>query len=461
MANLHEVLGRGWQLHQAGQLSEAQDVYQNVLDQIPDQPEALVYMGILYFDRRAYAASAECYRKALNQRDEFPIAWNNLGNSLRMLGEVDEADRCLEKSLSQDPKYLSAFKNRGTLWVWNGDIEKGLHWYQRGLEIDPNNIELRRNRGVIWLLLGDYENGWPEYRARWLMPGAIRPPVSAPLWNGGSLSGKTIILYPEQGRGDAIHFVRVAKTLSDQGARVVLTCPAGLIPLFSSVAGVDELLPEGSVLPNAHFHASLIDVVDVWHSTQGELPFGSGFIEGGYLSVSDELVKYWKDWIDAQGFQSTKIGINWQGNPEHHADVYRSIPLKHFQPLADLKDVSLINLQFGFGVEQLSDCGFADQVNRLPDHVDRTEGAFTDTVAILKNLDHVVTSDTAIAHLAGACGVPVTMIVGKVPDWRWLMDSATTPWYPSMRIVRQTELGDWNAPMMKAATLVSEASPQN
>lgn len=452
MAKVSEVLHGGWKLHQAGQHAAAEQIYRDVLDQIPDQPEALVYLGILQFDQRKFAQSVASYRRALSIRDQFPIAWNNLGNSLRLMGEVEEANRCLEKSLSQDPKYLSAYKNLGTLWVWSGEIEKGLHWYERGLQIDPNNVELRRNRGVINLLLGNYELGWQEYRWRWRAGGLQRPRMSAPIWNGEPLRGKTIVLYPEQGRGDAIHFIRVAKILSDQGARVVYLCPPEMTPLFMSAPGIHELLPEGSAVSGADFQASLIDVVDVWYTTRSELPFGTDFIKGGYLDVSDELVAYWQKWIDAQSLSSKKIGINWQGNPEHHADVYRSIPLKHFASLASKPNVSLVNLQFGFGVEQIKTCGFSDQITMLPDDVDAGGGAFTDTAAIIKNLDLVVTSDTALAHLAGACGVPVKMLIGKVPDWRWLMEGDATPWYPSMEIIRQKEFGQWE-PMFQEITV--------
>ena len=426
-----------------------------VLQQIPDQPEALVYLGIAQFDKREFQQSAESYRRALQIRDEFPIAWNNLGNTLRMLGEVDEAETCFEKALSQDPKYLSAFKNRGTLWVWVGEIERGMKWYEKGLQIEPDNAEMHRNLGVINLLLGNYEIGWREYRWRWNMPDSIRPKIAAPIWRGEPLNGKTILLYPEQGRGDAIQFVRMTKLLHDEGARVVLLCSPELIPLFTSAHGISQLLPLGAATPYADFQASLIDTVDIWYTKYQVLPVAADLIQGGYLAVSDALVEYWKRWIDSlPNLQGKKIGINWQGNPGHHADVYRSLPLSALEPIAKIPDVSLFNLQFGFGIEQLESCGFGDQIQRLPADVDTTGGAFTDTAAILKNLDCVVTSDTAIAHLAGALGVPVIMMIGKVPDWRWLMEGDDTAWYPTMRIVRQEKMRDWEGVVAKVAEMI-------
>ncbi len=229
-----------------------------------------------------------------------------------------------------------------------------------------------------------------------------------------------------------------------------------LIPLFTSARGVNQLLPERAAIPYVDYHASLVDAVDIWYTQYKELPFATESIQQGYLNVSDALIAYWQRWFDSlSDLSGKKIGINWQGNPDHHADVYRSLPLAALKPLAEIPDVSLINLQFGFGIEQMETCGFADRIQRLPDDVDTSGGAFTDTAAILKNLDWVVTSDTAIAHLAGSLGVPVIMMLGKVPDWRWLMQGDTTPWYPSMRIVRQDTMGDWDSVVANVAKLIS------
>ncbi len=221
---MSQTLQQAWQIHQAGDVERAETLYRRVIDASPKNADAWVYLGIALFDRREFSESVEAYRRAIKIKRVFPIAWNNLGNSLRMSGDVEEADRCFNTSLDQDPNYLSALKNRGTLWIWSGDVERGLQWYQRGLEVDPHHAELHRNLGVIELLRGNYDVGWPHYRWRWKMPGLYRPKSSAPIWSGQPLAGKTVLLYPEQGLGDAIHFVRVAKTLVDRGATVILQC---------------------------------------------------------------------------------------------------------------------------------------------------------------------------------------------------------------------------------------------
>jgi hypothetical protein len=444
MRSANQLLQEGWQRHQSGDLDAAEQSYRQVLAAEPDDANALVYLGIAMFDRRQFEDSVACYRRAISLRDDFPVAWNNLGNSLRMLGEIDEADRCFDTALRQRPGYLSALKNRGTLWIWNGEIERGLAWYREGLTVDPDNAELHRNLGVIHLLLGDYEKGWPEYRWRWRMPGMHRPQLSGSIWHGESIRGRSIFLYPEQGLGDTLQFVRVSTALKQLGARVLVRCSDRLLPLFTSVPNVDQLVLESARPPATDYHASMIEAVDVLYQCTGRIEhcqelFASG---RGYLTVSEALIGYWKRWLD-QFPGPKRIGINWQGNPNHDADVFRSVPLNVLRPLATRSDLQLFSLQFGRGSEQLDECDFADRIVRLPGHVDSDGGAFTDTTAILKHLDCVVTTDTAIAHLAGAVGAPVVVILGQVPDWRWGLSGDSTAWYPSMTLFRQSRLSSW------------------
>ena len=446
------LLQQAWQSHQAGRIEDAERVYRHVIDATPGNADAWVYLGIALFDRRDFEESTEAYRQAIGIRHQFPIAWNNLGNSLRMLGQVDAADECFETSLDQDPSYLSALKNRGTLWIWSGEIERGLQWYQRGLKVAPDHAELHRNIGVIELLRGNYDTGWKEYRWRWNMPGLVRPRTNAKRWQGESLQGKSFLLYPEQGLGDAIHFVRVANELSLRGASVTLQCDPKLVNLFSSTVeslGVANLVVDTTTAKVTDYHASMIEVVDVLFQTTGEMPYGTELFKNnsGYLRVSDPLIDYWNRWFDEQyprhPSRPLRVGVNWQGNPDHHADVYRSVPLETLAKISRCP-IQLVSLQFGHGSEQIKKCSFGDRIFKLPDDVDRDGGAFTDTVAILKNLDQVITTDTAIAHLAGATGTPAHIMLGRVPDWRWLTQGSSTPWYPTMTLHRQSNLGDWS-----------------
>ncbi len=460
MPTVQQLLDQAWSMHQAGDVRNAEAIYRHVLSQVPNHAAAHVFLGIAHFDQRHFEHSIQSYRKALKIQPNFPIAWNNLGNSLRMTGDLEEADRCLAKAMEQDPKYLSPYKNRGTLWVWAGDIDRGLRWYHDGLQLAPNDNELHRNLGVIYLLQQRYDEGWPEYRYRWSFAGHGRPNYPFPVWQGEELIGKTVLLYPEQGLGDTIQFIRVAALLKSQGARVLVVCPPKLVPLLGSVPGIDDLIPEGaSVYERIDFQASFIDIVDYWYGKHQQLATCADVLNlsSGYLSITPQLVEYWNYKL---GPHTTKrVGICWQGNPGHHADVYRSIALKQFEPLTQVPNVELVSLQHGFGVEQLSNVAFQARIGRLPAGIDQTGGAFLDTAAIMKNLDLVITTDTSTAHLAGALGVPVWVILGKVPDWRWLLAGETTPWYPSMRLFRQSEMGRWTTVMQQVADALTQFQP--
>lgn len=453
MAQLQEILDHAWKLHQSGDVATAESIYRQIIAQLPNNPTAHVYLGIAQFDQRQFAESVDSYRRALATQHQFPIAWNNLGNSLRMLGQIEEADRSLATAIEQKPDYLSPLKNRGTLWIWAGEVDRGLQWYHEALKIAPQDPELHRNLGVIYLLQKRYAEGWPEYRWRWNFIDGGRPAYPYPIWQGEEVASKTFLLYPEQGLGDAVQFVRVAATLHAAGARTIVACAPHLIPLFSSAPGVDLLLPEGVRPTEAiNFQASFLDVVDHWFGKTGELATGAGPLDlaTGYLSVSPSLIDYWRHALGPKN-KKLRVGICWQGNPKHHADIYRSIKLSEFAEIADLPEVSLISLQHGFGAEQLLQVPFASKITRLPDGIDKSGGAFLDTAAIMRNLDLVITTDTSTAHIAGSIGVPVWVILGKVPDWRWLEQGDTTPWYPNMRLFRQTQIGQWGDVMKSIA----------
>jgi len=444
LPTIGEALQHGWQLQQQGSVGQAESIYRQVIAQAPRSAEAHVYLGLALFDQRRFAESEASYRAGLAIQQHFPIAWNNLGNTLRMQNKVEAADECFARAIEQQPDYLSPFKNRGTLWIWAGEIQRGLRWYEQALQIAPDEAELHRNLGVIYLLQGRFEEGWAEYRYRWKLPGLVRPTVPALLWQGEALAGKTILLYPEQGLGDLIHFVRMAEVLQQQGAHTILTCEPKMVPLLASARGIDQLCPASLPADAVDYHASLIEVADHLQIGRTNVPANVP-----YLSVPETHFHQWRAWMSP--YRGYRVGICWQGNPQHHADVYRSLPLEQFADVAGIPGVSLFSLQHGFGSEQVDQVSFGSQIVRLPADFDRSSGAFVDTAAVIQSLDLVITSDTSTAHLAGALGVPTWLLLGKVPDWRWLLNDTSTAWYPTMRLFRQASIGDWQAVMREVA----------
>jgi Flp pilus assembly protein TadD len=437
MPTVDQVLAQLWAHHQRGNLRGAEAGYRNLLEKVPRNANAHVYLGIALFDQQRYAEAVEAYRAALQVQHFFPVAWNNLGNALRMVGEVEEADRAFATALQQKPEYATAMKNRGTLWIWAGEIERGLQWYDHALGRNPEDAELHRNLGVIYLLQGRYDEGWREYRYRWKLPGLQRPRLSSPIWEGQPLEGKTIFVYPEQGLGDAIQFSRGIARLRDRGAEVVFGCEPKLVPLFSGLRDVGRIVPVGGQLGRIDYHASLVEVIDHTWSDLAD-------IDGSpYLTLPENLVAYWGGRLRDVG--GLRVGICWQGNRQHHADSYRSIALQTLRPLAELPEVTLVSLQFGDGREQLEGVEFAERIVQPPADIDRSGGAFLDTAAIMQHVDLVITTDTSCGHLAGALGVPTWLLLSKVPDWRWGLAGERTPWYDQHRLWRQSTVGDWSS----------------
>jgi Flp pilus assembly protein TadD len=452
MPSTEEILQQAWQVHQRGNPSKAEQVYRSVVEKEPRNANAWCYLGIAMHDLKQYAQAVRAYENAIKLQPQFPIALNNMGNSLRYLGRVADADAAFQKALDQSPKYFNALRNRGTLHAWTGRIDLAFEYYHQAMQLNPNDAELHRNLGVIHLLQGNFAEGWREYRYRWQCAEAIQHAYRQPKWSGEPLEGKTILLYAEQGLGDTIHFVRFAKELKKLGAKTIVHIQPQLLAILQSCKGIDELIPNSLRVESPFdYHCSLIDVADVMQIDATSIP-----CEIPYLTASPNLVQYWQSaWSRSLPHARIRIGIHWQGNADHQADMFRSFPLQCMLPLEKIEGVQLVSLQKGNGTEQLRTWPGKETIFCLPEDVDTTSGAFMDTAAIMRQLDYVVTSDTSIAHLAGALGVQTCIVLGFTPDWRWLQLRPDSPWYPTIRLFRQTEIGEWTTVLQEVANYIS------
>jgi hypothetical protein len=246
------------------------------------------------------------------------------------------------------------------------------------------------------------------------------------------------LLWAEQGLGDTLQFIRFAPLVKKRGATVFFECQRALRSVLAGCPGVDRLIPRGSPLPPFDFHAPLLSVPRLVETTLATIP-----ADVPYLVADPNLVALWREKLSSAG--EFRIGINWQGRVGPHASPQRDIPLEHFRRLAALPGVCLISLQKGAGREAWADRSSQPWILDPGDHVDEAHGAFTDTAAIMRNLDLIVTSDTSIPHLAGALGAWVWIALPFDADWRWLLGRSDTPWYPTMRLFRQPQPGDWNS----------------
>ena len=308
--------------------------------------------------------------------------------------------------------------------------------FERVLAVQPDFTEAECSLATCYLIDGDYRRGWAAYEAR-LRLRDVKPPQSIPRWTGQALEGRSLLLITEQGFGDTIQFVRYARVLKSLGARVALAAQPALGPLLASYRDLDELFLIGSSdeWPSSDFYLPLLSVPAALQACVSTIP-----CDVPYLSADPELTEKWRGELEKiDGF---RIGIAWQGKPSYNADRWRSVPLAQFAPLARLAGVRLVGLQKGFGSEQVATVDFP--VFDLSDRLDETAGAFMDTAAVISNLDLVITADTAIGHLAGGLAAPVWVALQHAPDWRWLLGRDDSPWYPTMRLFRQTTFGRWH-----------------
>jgi hypothetical protein len=314
-------------------------------------------------------------------------------------------------------------------------LDDALKSLRHAVELDPESAEFRENLGLLLLLKGDFEEGWTQYdfRHQLLRFKSQRPPIDAPAWDGEPLTDKSILVYSEQGLGDTIQFVRYVPLLARQGASVTLALQPKLIPLLSSLSDIATIVSSHEVGSRFDFQSALLGLPRAFGTTRGRIP-----ADVPYLSAADTRVARWRERIGEDGF---KIGISWQGNPNFRGDQNRSTPLREFGPLAAIPGVRLISLQRGLGTEQIADVDFGARIEIL-DGLDES-GAFVDSAAVMMSLDLTISCDTAVPHLAGALARPLFVALGRVPDWRWMLDRDDSPWYPTARLFRQHKMDDW------------------
>jgi len=452
------VIAQALQHHRAGELYQAEQLYQQILQTEPDHADAWRMLGAVYLAQEQFAEAATACRGALQGRPNFPEAYNDLGAALGRQGKDEEAEASFRRALQLRPRYPEALANLGHALRQRGLLEEAAHHYEEALSCNPSHKDAHLGLAMIRLLQGDFERGWSEYEWRWQQPHTQTWPFPQPLWDGSPFAGRTILLYAEQGLGDGLQFIRYAPLVKQRGGTVVVECQETLLPLLATCPGIDRLIALGEALPAFDFHALLMSLPLLFHSTLDTIPANVP-----YLSVDPERKERWRQELSAilpspprgEGGLCFKIGIAWQGYPGHADDRERSIPLTRFAQLARLPGVQLFSVQKGPGTEQLA--GVVDHFSII-DLGSRFDN-FADTAAALANLDLVLTIDSALAHCAGALGLPIWVLLPFAPDWRWLLNREDSPWYPSMRLFRQTRRSDWDDVFDRVAGALTKLLP--
>lgn len=436
-SNLAVIHGR------QGRNRERLDLLRQAVQIGPQYAETHYNLGNALRDAGNVLEAIASYQRCGELNPKFADAPYNQANVLRDLGEWESAIRAYQRALECNPGHLAAWVNLGNVHKLRGDVEPALQAYRQAVQLDASSFEANLNLGVLLLLAGEYATGWQYYEWRAKIPQnftIITP--SLPPWQGPLVAGaRRLLLVGEQGLGDTLQFVRYALHLRQQGMPVAVCVQAKLAGLIrASMPQLPVLTPDqiGSIGDDYAWMPLLSLPRHLQVSPSNPL------VTNPYVHARDALVQHWREKLAAE--QRPIIGINWQGNPvpEQTHLQGRSLPLECFAPLAAAADASLLALQKGHGSEQLESCSFRDRFVRCQSEVSAAWD-FQDTAAILANCDLVISSDTSVAHLAAALGRPTWLLVSYNPDWRWGLTGETSFWYPSMRLFRQAQPGQWDA----------------
>ena len=417
-----------------GKLAEAATWYQKAIDADPESAEDLCDLaGVLQqlgHDAEALAALAT----AVERRPGYAVGHCNLGAAFYERGEIAKAHQHFERAVELEPARAGFHYNLATVRISQGGLDEAIASLDKALELQADYPEARCARGTALLAKGDFKAGWDEYEHRLRCPTNDVPNLGRPLWDGSPLDGRTLLIHGEQALGDTLQFVRYARLAAERGGKVVVAVRRPLVRLLAQ-SGYEAVSSEDP-LPPFDVFAPLLSLPRIFGTQLDTVPR-----DVPYLAAEPALVATWRAGL--QEYPARKVGIAWQGGKKYRGDCIRSIPLAAFAPLAAVSGVQLFSLQKGPGSEQLKGDASHFEVVDLGSSLDNDGAAFVDTAAVIKNLDLVISSDTSIAHLAGALAAPVWVAMSAAPDWRWMQTRGDSPWYPTMQLFRQSTLGDW------------------
>ncbi len=426
----------GTTLKDLRKLNEAVESYKKAITLQPDYAEAHDNLGTAFQEQHKLDDAIMCHKRAITIKPDYAEAYNNLGTVLKELCKLDEAITNYRKAITLKPDLAEAYNNLGTALQDSGKIEEALASYKQATTLKPDFPLAHLNRSFALLLTEDFKEGWQEHKWRRSIKGHPAIISRRLLWDGKPLNNKTILVHTEQGLGDTILFARYLPMLKAQGGRVILECQQGLYHLLKNCNGIDEIIEKNSsnkLTVHHDVHIYLLDLPEIFETTLDSIPSNIP-----YITPCPILKSQWASMFnDDKGF---KIGIVWAGNPRHVRDHNRSCTPTDFARLADVPGLSFYSLQKGHSSLDSDGPSVGMKIVNLESKIND----FVDTAAVIANLDLVISVDTAVAHLTGAIGKPIWTLLPFAPDWRWLLKRVDSPWYPTMRLFRQNQPGDWN-----------------
>jgi tetratricopeptide (TPR) repeat protein len=426
--------------YKQGACAEAVESCRRALALDPSRHEIFTQLGNALTDLGQYGAAVEAIRRALALQPDSPDALFALGCFFERQGDLVSAMDTYRTALNMNPQLSRAHLLLGSAQLLQGNLAEAAECFERTLKLEPDSAEARAYLGLIHLKQGNFGIGLSEYEDRWSTAYGFRfrRKFSQPLWKGEPLEGSRILLHCEQGMGDTLQFVRYVPLVAARGGKVVLEVQPRLHRLLAQTPGAAEVICRDQALPEVDWQCPLLSLPLAFgtelHTIPAQIP---------YVWPDPAQVEEWRKRLQGD---TLRIGLVWAGSPLHPHELWRSIPLEQLAPLTNVEGTTFYSLQMGGSAEQVKQLGTRGRLIDLQGE----QRDFADTAAIVANLDLVISIDTSVAHLAGALGKPVWVILSKSADWRWFLDRADTPWYPMTTLFRQSTLGNWQGVVTRA-----------
>jgi tetratricopeptide (TPR) repeat protein len=443
--SLADAIGEISALEQANKLDEADDLSNRVLAAMPDHPHVLHITGIVAYRKGRVAQALERMERSEALAPNVALYPRNMCEVYRGAGRLDDAVRAGKRAVELAPQDSRAYFNLALIHYERLELEEAVAVADQALALDPEFAEAHFEKAEALLLAGKMAAGWESYEWRFKLKQAegMLPKTDKPQWDGGKLPPGRLLLIADQGFGDCIQFGRLIPWACTLAPRPTLACSGELTGLLMQIPGIGRIVNRWESTGEYDAYIPLSGLPRLAGIATDNVP-----LSDRYLAPKPELVAEWAVRLDRlvpAGLR--RVGLVWAGRPTHKNDKKRTLKLAQFAPLLARPDIAILTVQKGDQIAQVGGYyGRAPLINLGPDIAD-----FSDTMAILKSVERLVTIDTSVAHIAGACGVPTSVVLPYAPDWRWLLNRDDTPWYKSVRLFRQSQPYVWTDVMQRVA----------
>jgi tetratricopeptide (TPR) repeat protein len=442
-------------LEKQERFDEAIENYKQALRLRPDFAEAYNHLGFVLNEQGKSAEAIKNFRRAVEIDPNYAEVYSNLGIALKDRQQFAEAIENFERALRIEPDFAEAYYNLANSLRDEGRCSEAIENYEQAIRLKPDYAEAHWNMSLTNLLSGNFTEGWKGYRWRRNIDLKIligRHYTGKPRWDGTPFEGKRLFVHYEQGLGDNIQFVRYLPMIKARGGTVIFETLRPLIALLQDFPGADQVVEnraDGKPSVDFDVYTSLLDMPNIFGTTLETIP-----AEIPYIHAETAKAQYWRNKLAGPFF---KVGIVWAGSPTHGNDRYRSCKLKDFAPVAKVDGFRLYGLQKGVAAAQMD-----EMAEVLPIvNISKEFEDFTDTAAAIENLDLVISVDTSVLHLAGAMGKPAWALLPYAPEWRWMLNRQDSPWYPTMRLFRQSQWSHWEPVFEQVAAELQAAAEKH